>query len=511
MAFLVGCASSSQTPPAARISFSYHPFTVDPRKGTDPVTTALCLMLYEGLFHLEEDGTLSNAIAKGLEISEDRRTYTFFLRPSMWSDGSPLTAYHFAEGWKKQLSPTFTSRNAHFLYPILNAEEVKEGKAPMESLGITPLDELTLQVTLKHPTPYFLELLAHPIFFPVPYNGDEVPYPTEGGELLTNGPFMLESWKNEDRITLIKNPYYWEAEAVELERIQALIISEESTALKLFEKGKLDYIGGLISPLPLDAIASLREEGKIFEKPGGGTAFATFNLHRYPFNNLHIRKAFAYAIHRQAIVENVTQMWDDPATGLVPPHLKRAAITFFNDHAAALARKHFMLGLEELGISKEEFPPIIYDYFSSELQRGLAVALQSYWREVLGIEVSLQAQELRVHLQKLTSGDFMIAQMSWIAQYSDPMCFLERFLSKKQYRNYGGWEHPTYQALLTASNKVPEKERKVLLEEAEKLLIDEMPILPLYHYHSVYLKSPRLKGLEVSPIGNLSLKRATVK
>jgi len=145
---------------AIAINFSYSPFTADPRKCTDPVTTTLNFMLYEGLTHLEADGTVSYALAERVKISRDKRNYLFFLRPAMWSDGSPLTAYHFEAAWKAALSPDFTSKSAHLLFPIKNAERAKNGECSLDEVGIEALDEKTLMVRLERPTPYFLELIS---------------------------------------------------------------------------------------------------------------------------------------------------------------------------------------------------------------------------------------------------------------------------------------------------------------------------------------------------------------
>ncbi len=483
------------------ISFSYTPFTADPRKSTDPVTVQLSFMLYEGLTRVEEDGTVTLALAEKIQISKDRKNYIFTLKEAMWSDGSPLTAYHFEQAWKRVLDPSFASRSAHLLYPLKNGAQAKKGECSIDEVGVKAIDEVTLLVELEHPLPYFLQLVSFTTYFPVPYHGDEVPHPDHGGDLLTNGPFMLSAWKNDDEITFVKNPYYWDANRVKLEGIHALIIGDEETGLRLFEQGDIDFFGGLTSPLPLDAVATLKEKGIFSEKPSTGTAFSTFNVNRYPFNNVHIRKAFAYAIHRKTIIENVSQMDDDSASGPVPHILKEAAVTFFEDYNKKLAKEHLKKGLEELGISEKEFPRVTYYYFSSKIQKNLATALQSYWKKVLGIEVELQAHDLKSHIAKLKSRDFQIAQMSWIGQYYDPMNFLERFENKEAFRNYSGWENPRYTKMLTYSHNMEGEKRAALLQEAEALLMEEMPIIPIYHYHMTYVKNPHLKNLKITPTG----------
>jgi oligopeptide transport system substrate-binding protein len=494
------------------INFTYSPFSLDPRKSTDPVTTVMSFMLYEGLTRLESDGTVSMALAKHVKISKDRKTYVFHLRPCSWSDGTPLTAHDFEASWKKVLDPNFPSKSAFLLFYIKNASKAKRGECPLEEVGVKALDDTTLRVELKKPTPYFLDLTSFCTYFPVPFNGEEVPHPNRYRKSVSNGPFMLKSWASDDEIVVVKNPFYWNAKEVQLDEIRATIIADESTALKMYEQGQIDWIGGLISPLPLDAVSALKNTMKLRQRPIAGTTIATFNVHKFPFNNVNIRKAFAYAINRKDIVENVSQMFDDIATGPVPHVLKNHDSTpLFSDNSERLAKKHFELGLQELGIIKEEFPTITYHYFSSELQRNLALSLQNTWKKVLGIEVELKCNELKTHLTKLHNRDFQFAQMSWIGQYHDRMNFLERFQRKDAFRNYSGWESPHYSRLIKESFYKESEERNALLNQAEKLIVKDMPIIPIYHYHLVYVKNPHLKNMMISPMGDIQFHKAFLK
>jgi len=494
-----------------RTNFVYSPFTLDPRKSTDPVSNAVHFMLYEGLTHLEPDGTLSFALADSIEISKNRKVYTFYLRESYWSDGTPLTAEDFVQSWKALLSPDFPSLAAHLLFPIKNASRAKKGLCPLSDVGVYAPDEWTLIVELERPTHYFMELTAYATYFPVPHKGKEVELPKKGAfHFVSNGPFELASWKNDDEITVRKNDLFWNAKAVKIDLVRMTMVSNEGTALKMFEKGDLDWIGGLISPLPLDAVSSLTEVKKIQMRPIAGTNFCAFNTTLSPFNNVHIRKAFSYAIDRQLIIDNVTQMFDEVATGPVPSVLKGYEESrFFPDSDRDAAQKEFALGLKELGMQKEDFPKLTYSFFSSELQRKLALALQSQWRDVLGVEVALESSELKVFLDKLRQRNFDFAQMSWVAQFYDRMSFLERFLEKDTYRNYSSWENVRFQELIRSSFSVMSpKKRAKILEQAEELIAEEMPIAPLYHYNALYLKNPNLKNSQISPLGHVDFRYA---
>jgi len=291
------------------ISFKYSPLTTDPRKETDAVTLVMSHMLYEGLYSLQPDGKPIPALAEHVEISTDQKEYTFYLRESMWSDASPLTAHHFEAAWKKSLSPSFNSNSSYLLFPIKNAEEAKMGKCSIDEVGVKAIDHQTLIVRLKQPTPYFLELTASPPYFPVPNNGDEVPSPNKKTNHLTNGPFSLVLWKDEDKVITAKNPYYWNKNNVKIDGIHISIISDERTALGLFDQGSLDYVGGFTSPLPVDALPTLKKSNCLHKTPDIGTTFSVFNLNKFPFNNLNIRKAFEEAIDKQSIIDNVYQMF----------------------------------------------------------------------------------------------------------------------------------------------------------------------------------------------------------
>lgn len=493
-------------------NLAYTPFNADPRKSTDPVSTTLYLMIYEGLTHLEPDGTISLALADSVEISKDQKTYKFHLRKSQWSDGTHLTAHDFESAWKEALSPGFSSLASHLLFPIKNGEKAKKGLAPLVDVGVRAIDEDTLVIELEKPTPYFMQLTAYPTYFPVPNREKEVKKKKNSLFPLTNGPFKLVSWKNEDKIVLKKNQNFWNARETHIDLIELSVISDESTALQLFEKETLDWVGGLTSSLPIDSIPFLFRKNKIKFRPIAGTNFSVFNTQIFPFNNAHIRKAFAYAINRHLIIEHVTQMFDEVATGIVPSILKPyRANHFFLDGDAERARLHFHQGLKELGIKKEDFPPLIYSYFSNELQRKLALALQAQWETVLGVNISLVSSELKVFLSQLSLKNFQFAQMSWIAQYHDPMSFLERFLNKNTFRNYSSWEHPTYQKLINHSFETTSSEkRSQILEEAERLILEEMPIAPIHHYQALYLENPRLKNVQISPLGHVDFRHADI-
>ena len=494
-----------------RINFTNTPFTLDPRKTTDPITTVTNHMFYEKLTRLNSEGTIELALAERVEISKDQKRYLFFLRKSLWSNGLPLTAHHFENAWKQALSPDFSSHSVYLLFPIQNAERAKRQECSLNEVGVKALNDDTLLIELERPTPYFLKLVSHPVYSPIPHAGEAVPYPhcNNKDPILTNGPFTVKSWKSNHELVAVKNPHYWNAKEVQIQEIHATIISDEATALKLFKCNKLDYVGGLISPLPMDAIPSLKEAGCLLREPIAGTVLAFFNIHQFPFHNFNIRKAFALAVNKKEIIENVTQMFDEVAIGLVPPLLKQnqpSSISSHDDSEEALT--YFKKGLQELGISRKAFPPITYSFFNSELQYQLALAIQGQWQKALGVTIELKPADLKSYLPKLHSHQFEIAQMAWIAQYDDPLSFLERFISRSSHCNYSDWENVGYQSLIEKSFCQEGQNRSLLLEEAEQIIKNEIPNIPIYHYSAVYIKNPRLKGLAISRLGDIQFHKA---
>ena len=507
---VTGCHKKSSSPPVEkviRLSLKNEPSTLDPRKGGDVISSHMHFLLFEGLVKLNPDRSISMAQAETLQKSEDGLVYTFTLRNTFWSNGLPVTAYDFEKSWKDILSPSFPSPNAHLLYPIKNAEKAKKGLVSLDTVGIQALDNKTLIVTLETPTPYFLELISFCVFFPVCSQVDtENPsWAYHAGEqFVSNGPFLLSEWKHNDKILAAKNPLYWNQEQTRPDWIDFSIIENEMTALQLFEKGALDMIGDPISSLPVEALPSLKEKWKVQKFPVGATTILSFHIDRFPFNNVKIRKALSYAINGGTIIQNILQTDEIPALGAVPPILKRHQIrNFFQDANTVLARKLLKEGMEELGITEEAFSHLTYFYSSSEKNHKVAQAIQQQWKEVLGINIPIENLEFKVLMDKLSKRQYDLAQSLWVAQYNDQMNILERFKFKTNVKNYANWENPEYIQLLNESCYAEGECRERILEKAEMLFLDEMPICPIYHWDMNYIVQPYLSDVNISPIGDL--------
>jgi oligopeptide transport system substrate-binding protein len=371
--FLVLFACSSSAPQKnaeLRLNAYRDPLTLDPRKGSEMVGSALHFILFEGLMRLNPDGSLTPAQAQSVEISDDRLTYTFHLRGTKWSDGSDVTALDFEKAWKAILSPNFPAANAHLFACIKNGERAKAGKVLVDEVGIVAKDSQTLVVTLERPTPYFLELISFCVFFPMPHQKEDIEK-----DFVSNGPFTLKSWKKNNEIICKKNPLYWEAPLIGLDQIQISIVSNEATVLNMYEQGEIDMLGLGLSPIPNEVMARYLKRGLLKTYSSPGTTILSLNVSKPPFTNSNIRHALALAINRKEIVENVTQLGEEVATDVIPPCLrKKAPPSYFADHDVNAAKALFAKGCQELNL--KQFPTLTYVYSSGSTNHQLAQVLQ---------------------------------------------------------------------------------------------------------------------------------------
>lgn len=511
--FFLPCCSkkeSKREQTTLRLNIVQDPLTLDPRKSADFISSTIQFLLFEGLVRITPYTTVSLALADSVDISEDKRTYTFHLRNAKWSDGTIITAYDFVQTWKDVLQPDFPSSNAHLLFPIKNAEKAKQGLVPEREIGLRAVDHNTIQVYLEQPTPFFLEMVSFCVFAPIYQRlalsnskwADE-----KGSGFICNGPYRLAKWKRGSEIVLEKNPYYWDAENVTLDRIHFSIIDNEMTALKMFELDELDILGLPFTGIPSDSVPSLMDKGILRTTSLPGSTICCFNLSSFPFTNLNMRKAFAFAINRQEIVDNVTQMNEEIGLHLIPKNLMQERNDpFFQDGDEEKAKHYFQKALKEMRITSDELGPITLLHASSGIYPKVAQALQEHWRRVLGVHVRLEGCEYKVFLDKLTKRDYQMGQCVWIAQYHDPMNFFERFKNKTNAKNYPNYDNPEYTNLLNESNFAQDvKTRLEILRRAEAIFVNDMPLTAIYHWNSSYLLNPSVQNLQVYPTGGFYL------
>jgi len=497
---LFGVLSCSPRHERAELVFinGAEPETLDPALITGQPEGRVVNALFEGLLRFDRHGRSTPGAAASWEVSPDHLTYTFHLRTdAKWSDGQPVTARDFVESWRRTLDPVTASAYSYQLFAVKGAEAFATGKEKdFAKVGVEATDPLTLKVTLARPTPYFLDLCAFPTLYPVRVDliaryGDDWVKP---GRLVGNGGFVLEDWRINDSIRLKKNPLYWDAGHVQLGSVDVLPISKANVAYNFYAAGQADLImdKGLAPPSLLDALKSRPD---FHAAPFLGTFFLRFNCAKGPFTDPRVRKAFSMAIDRKRITDKITRAGESTALSFVPPGIPGySAPSGLTEGSTAAAQL-----LAEAGYpGGKGFPLTTYLYSEGELNEGVAIELQSMWKEALGVSIQLARQEWKVYLNSLGSLDFGIARSSWVGDYPDPNTFLDLFLSESG-NNRTGWKSTHYDDLIhQAAAETDPKVRFSTLKKAEEYLIREgVPIAPLFFYVGIQLYDPmRIGGIE---------------
>jgi oligopeptide transport system substrate-binding protein len=511
LAFFASCQPENPSgKKCLTLNIGSDPQTLDPRKARDLHTSTLARMLFEGLTRVSKQGSVELALAEKVDVSDDCKRFVFHLRNSFWSNGDPVRAQDFAASWKSALDPAFATDLAFQLYLIQGAEQAKKGEIGLDEVGIFTPDSHTLVVELVHPTPYFLQLLNMPIFFPLhPTALQNINWSSQPETYIGNGPFSLSSWKHSDMISVQKNFRYWEAGSVELDQMNLVMLNSD-TEIRMFEEKKLDWAGSPLGSLPVDAVAHLKETDQLKISPFSGTYFFRVNTsdtwhgQKNPLSHPKLRQALALSIDRSAIVEHILQGGHLEAFTLVPPGMGlQTRIVQEASQAKQLCQEAF----KEYGLDLNE--PLIISFAGTERNVTIAQAIQKQWQEKLGITIVLEAVEPKIYFQRVSQKDFQLAAGSWIADFYDPINFLEVFKHKQGSTNNTGWEDGKYIDLLNRSALCKKsEERKLLLGEAEKILMEQMPMIPVFHYVMNFLQNEALRDVALSPIGQIDFRWA---
>ncbi|MFD1037477.1 peptide ABC transporter substrate-binding protein [Virgibacillus byunsanensis] len=499
------------------INLSQEPPSLNPGIATDTTSGSVLIQIFEGLTRVGPDGEIQEAMASDIDISEDGTVYTFTIRDdAKWSNGDPVTAEDFEFAWKWALNPDNADANyAHLLYSIKNGEQAKAGEVPPGEIGIEVLDEKVLEVTLERPTQYFLDLTAYHTLYPVNKNVVENKdkwFLDAGDQYTTNGPFKLSKWEHDNEIVLIKNEEYWDSENVNLDKITFVMVNDESTELNMFNSGELDWAGHPTGKIPLSSIDSLKEEEVLVTEPKEAVYYYAMNVEEEPIDNKNIRKALSLAIDREGIVNNITKTGELPAMAFVaPPIWSENKKGYFEDNDVEKAKEYLELGMKEKGYNTiEDMPPITLSYNTSEEHAQIAQAIQDMWKENLDLDVELDNNDWQVYLDKLGSGDYQVGRFGWVGLISDPVNFLEIF-QEKGGANRTNWVNQEYTDLIRQSrDQVDPDKRKDTLKSAEQILMDEMPVAPIYFYSNIYAHQDYLHDAYVSSLGTIQFKWAYV-
>lgn len=497
------------TPPAGNVltfTNGAEPEGIDPGKISGQPDGRIARAIFEGLT-TPDPRTMEPqpGMAYRWEISPDGRTYTFHLRPGLlWSDGSALTAQDFLWAWRRVLKPETASRNAGLLFPIENAQAFNAGTiADERRIGVAAPDDSTFVVRLAAPTSYFLFLTQYYTFEPVPRRVIEKYGArwTNPGNIVSNGPFLLAKWRQGDRFELVRNPRYWDAASVKLDRVVALSVDDVNTCTNLYKAGVADW--NTSGNIPSQFIPYMRAFADFTSQPYQGVYFYSINVTRKPLDNVWVRRALAYALDRETIARDLLKgsrdPWGDFAPLGYPGYAKPPGQAFDPEKArACLARAGYPGG--------RGFPKFAILFNTSEDHRRIAEAIQSMWKRVLGVNVTLSNEEWGSYLQDATSLHYDVARRAWIGDYLDPNSFLACFRAGDG-NNRTGWADRHYDGLLDqAATELDPPRRMRILAEAERYLLDQAPVIPIYMYRTSELVKPYVRGLYPTPLDTHPLK-----
>lgn len=490
------------------------PETLDPAIMTGDPEFKVIQQLLEGLTTYDpKDLSPKPGMAEKWDVSADGLTYTFHLRDAKWTNGDKVTADDFVYSWQRALSPSVAdgapSEYAYQLYYLKGAEDFNSGKiTDFSQVGVRAKDPKTLEVTLANPTPFFLYLTSFQTYMPVHKATVEKfgKQWTVAGNMVTNGAFLLKDWKPQQEIDLEKNPDYWDAANVKLTKVKILPLEDNDTALAKYEKGEVDWI----RTLPVDKVDKWKDNAETRITPFLTSYFYRFNVTKPPFDKPDVRKAFDMAIDKESIVKNVTKAGQKAAKAFVPPGMP--GYKSVDDQGLPYDPEKAKKLLADAGYPDGKgFPKVTLLYNTSETHKAIAEAIQQMWKKNLGVEVELLNQEWKVYLKSEATLDYSIARAGWVGDYPDPKTFLDMFVTDGG-NNQTGWSNKQYDDLIakTQTAKTAD-ERMKLFQDAEKLLVvDEMPIAPIYYYVNVNVVKPYVQGMDFNILDSHYLKYVSI-
>jgi oligopeptide ABC superfamily ATP binding cassette transporter, binding protein len=513
-------ATDVATPQVNRIVSSNmaEPGTLDPAKARGTHESWPLQHLFVGLTRVNKDGKVENALADKIEISEDGKVYKVTLKDGLkWSDGNPITAEDFEFAWKRVLDPKMESQYAYQLYYIAGAEEYNKGKGKADSVGVKAVDAKTLQVTLKQPTAYFDSLMGFYTYYPVSKKVVEAnaDWAKDPKTLVSNGAFTLKDWTHNSKIVMDKNPNYYEADKVKIDGIDLDIIEDQSTVYQKYVAGEYN----MVVELPTEVTAKLRAEKNPELVIGPNVALYYYNLNPAvkPLNNVKVRKALSLALDRKVITDQITQGGQLPATAIVPPGLLDDTGKEFSDANKDLiktdvgeAKKLLTEGLAEEKMTPADVKLTIL-YNTSENHKKIAEAIQQMWNKELGINTTLENVEFKVKIDRENAHQFEISRSGWTGDYLDPMTFMDLWITGAS-NNYVNYSNPEYDKLVKeAQTSTDQKLRMDNMKKAEKMILEDMAIVPIYFYTHPYAVKPNVKGITKNAINYPSLINAEIE
>ena len=474
------------------------PDSLDPQKARQFEAQTILRDLYECLTSLDRDGAPTAGVAREWSVSADGLTYTFRLRPqARWSNGDPVVAADVVAGLRRLVDPATASQYAQLVDVIRNATDIIAGREPVTSLGVTAPDDATVVIQLDAPAVYLPALLAHPSTCPIhratlAKHGTNFAKP---GIMVSNGAFVLKEWIPGSHVLAVRNRYYWNDAATRLDAVKYVHFTDENAELLRYRAGELH----ITATVPRSQYDWIRENlaDELHVAPQLSTYYYGFNLQRPPFgNNPGLRRALSLVIDREKLARLVLRVGELPAYGWIPPGIHDYTSQSFDYRDVPMesriteARRLY----EQAGYSRAN--PLRFElrYDPSEVSSKLAVAIASMWKEALGMEARLVAVEFKSLLQDIDRGDVEVFRSSWVGDYNDPYTFAQ-VLKSDFGINLPRYRNPEYDALLAdAAATTDARRRRELLEQAERLMLRDHPLIPIYFYVNKHLVKPQVEG-----------------
>lgn len=507
---LFGCSSADAVYNEITINLADEPNTIDPQLAFNTASMRVINAMFEGLVRTGENGEIVAAAANSWEISDDKLTYTFHLRDdAKWWDGTDVTAYHFKDGWLRAIDPHLEnnepSQMRHLLFCIQGALEYAYGEGARENVAIVADDEKTLSVTLKSPIPYFLDIISNGVFMPLNtefYNRQftkesVTSYGLEVENIMGNGPFKISSWNHYQEIVLEKNHSYWNSENIGLEKINFKIITDDWVAFAAFKAGEIDVID-ITHEIQKEELQD--SEVYLGTYHSGATHYISINNDDDVLKNKNIRKALSYSLDREMLIEEVVGNSSKEAFAFVNPIAKgvngsfrKSAGKLFSDNDLEKAKSLLKTGLAQLGLNSLPELTILVD--DKEISKRDAQVFQNMWRENLEIEVEIQVMPYEIMKDMMMKKNYQLSLYMWTGDYNDALAYLSVFSTYNPY-NMAFYANEEFDNLLNeATNQKDERKRMDLLIEAEEIIIEDMPVMPIYYLGLDYAMNPKIKGL----------------
>lgn len=487
------------------------PETIDPALNSAVDGGNMLLHAYECLLIVGEDGTLQPGQAESYEVSKDGLTWTFHLRDGLkWSDGSDLTANDFVYSWKRVCDPEVAAPYAETVLGMVKGyDEAIDGN--LDALGVSAPDDSTLVVELANPCSYFGSLAAFATLSPVQEatieaNGEA--WATAPETYVSNGPFYMTEWVPGSHITFSKNPYYWNADAIKLDRLKFVLMEDSNAAYSAYQTGEVL----MIKDVPTEEIPSLEGTDDFYVDPIIGTYYISLNIQKAPFDDVNVRKALSLAIDREYVASTLMQGTYTAASNFMGPGWMDTDGTEFMSNANGgqpyIDTNNFEADLEEAKQlladagypDGEGFPTISYTTNDAGYHKVVAEYLQQAWAE-LGIDLQVNIVEWSSFTPMRRSGDFEVARNGWVGDYSDPSNMLELFYTTNG-NNDGKFSDADFDAAIDLSRSTLDaKERSTALHTAEDILMDQAGCIPLAYYNDFWLQSSKITGAWHSAYG----------